>query len=81
MSLKVKWYCGCYVGAPKWQNVDCYESDECCAEGEIELDEDGTDDWNEGCFTFKCTACGAILEQNMRHLNLTGEGKKVLVNV
>jgi len=82
MNLKVRWYCGCYVGAPKWQNLNSsadYEPDECCAEGEIELNEDEADDWNEGCFTFKCTACGAILEQNMGHFRLTGEGKKVLV--
>jgi CheY-like chemotaxis protein len=82
MNPKVKWYCGHYVGAPKWQNNNSpadYEPDECCAEGEIELDEDGVDDWNEGCFISQCDVCGAELTQDMGHFRLTGEGKKVLV--
>jgi len=39
-KVKVKFYCGMYVGEPEWRyGFDCYkEPDECCNEGIIEVD-------------------------------------------
>lgn len=63
--MRVHWYCGCFVGSSKWQNVDIYEPDECTAEGEVEVDEE---EWNDGEAVIQCSGCGAELTQYMGHL-------------
>lgn len=68
-TVRVSWYCGMYVGPPKWQpGMDwTFEPDECCAEGEAEVD---AQDWEDGCAQVTCTSCGAVLEQGNDHLTL-----------
>ena len=69
-TIKVKWYCGCYVGPPKWQSLDIYEPDECEAEGEIEVERR---DWEERCVETVCTRCGALLIQQDYHFTYEEE--------
>lgn len=64
--MRVRWYCGCYVGPAKWQNTETYEPDECCAEGEIEVDEE---DWKDEDVVMECPECGAELAQFMDHFS------------
>jgi len=66
-TVRVKWYCGMYVGPAKWQGVDRYEPDECCAEGEAEVDRE---DWQQGSAVVFCTKCGSRLHQADSHLEL-----------
>lgn len=62
--LKVKAYCGFYVGAPKWQGTTSYEPDECQWEAEIVVD---GYEFAEGCVSVRCPDCGATLHQADDH--------------
>jgi hypothetical protein len=66
-KVKLTWYCGHFVGPCKWQNLDTFEPDECCAEGETEAD---LDDWECGVVMVKCSSCGAELWQEQDHFQL-----------
>jgi hypothetical protein len=67
MKVKISWYCGMYVGTPKWQGTESYEPDECCTEGTAEVDKE---DWDSGDAMVQCTKCGSELHQSMDHLEL-----------
>jgi hypothetical protein len=64
-SIRVRYYCGLYVGAPKWHGTESYEPGECGGEGEIEVD---LDEWNDGSVSIKCEACGQAIHQSEDHL-------------
>lgn len=59
-TVRVRWYCGHYVGAPKWhKGADwTYEPDECGREFETDVLED---DWVLGDAEAVCPKCGATL--------------------
>lgn len=59
-KVKVRWYCGYYVGEPKWQGLERYEPDECATEFDTEED---VDDWAEEICEAVCPSCGAELTQ------------------
>lgn len=59
-KIKVGWYCSFYVGSPKWQTLDDYESDECDTYFETIEDEDLWDE--KGCRT-ECPKCHSKLWQ------------------
>lgn len=61
---------GFYVGEPKWgtfANDWCFEPDECCWEGTVEIDEE---DWCDGVGSMTCPQCGSLLTQDMDHFEL-----------
>lgn len=62
--LRVHVYCGYFVGAAKWQTIDCYEPDECCWEDVIEVD---ATEWDEGCVSVDCPRCHNTLWQGDDH--------------
>jgi hypothetical protein len=57
----LRWYCGCYVGEPKWQNSEDFEPDECGAE--FDTREHDEESWAEGICSTTCPECGAELTQ------------------
>jgi len=62
--VRLYWYCGYYVGLPKWQSTITdwvYEPDECGAEFETVED---VIDWKEGACYTTCPQCGALLGQS-----------------
>ena len=65
--MKVKAYCGCFVGAPHWHGTEVYEPDECHWEGVVEADRW---EWQEGCMSITCPVCGAELWQQDDHFEL-----------
>lgn len=65
--MKVRAYCGCFVGDPHWHGTEIYEPDECYWEGTIEIDESK---WLEGCVSVICPACNAELHQEDDHFKL-----------
>jgi hypothetical protein len=69
--MKVKAYCGLYVGAPKWQGTEAYEPDECCWEGVVEVD---AQEWEEGCVSITCPACDGGLHQGYDHFEEVANG-------
>lgn len=72
-TVKLKWYCGCYDGNPRWHDCDRFEPDECDAEGELEADRH---DWEEGDVTMMCTECSALLSQRDDHFTLVEQKEK-----
>ncbi len=58
--VRLRWHCGCYVGKPKWQNLEDFEPDECNTDFETE---DSQENWDEGCCNAECPSCGAELTQ------------------
>ena len=67
--VKVKWYCGCYFGAPKWRFSGDWvkEPDECGEEFETECDKA---EWDDKSVSAKCPKCGSELTQEYDHPEL-----------
>jgi len=63
--MKVKAYCGHYLGPSYWHGTEVYEPAECTWEGVVEVDASG---WEEGCASATCPVCGALLWQSDCHL-------------
>jgi len=63
--VKVKAYCGHYLGPPYWHGTEIYEPAECAWEGAMEVD---VDEWIEGYASAVCPTCGAMLWQSDCHL-------------
>jgi hypothetical protein len=61
-TLEVNWYCGYYVGSPKWQRgADwVYEPDECATEF---ITFETLADWQEGYCDAECPRCKGDLTQ------------------
>lgn len=74
-TIKVKYYCGCAVGAPYWQNTETYESDECDGEGVVEVPKK---DWDAKAVYVNCAKCESELNQCDDNFELyeTKEGRK-----
>jgi len=63
-NIRVRIYCGLYVGPTRWQaGFDAYEPDECCWETVIEIaPQTWIDDWRDYPPPYKCGGCGQQLE-------------------
>jgi len=74
--VTLHWYCGCAIGAPKWQGTEIYECDECEEEGYIAVPEE---DWLAGVASVVCTHCHRDLFQGDGHFQqVTPKGKKAI---
>ncbi len=72
-TIKVRYYCGNAVGAPYWQTVDIYESDECGEEGVAEV---LLEDWEQDAAVVECPKCkGEILQEYDGALEFVPEEK------
>ncbi len=63
--IMADWYCGCYVGPPKWRGTEVYEPDECYTY--FSTVEDLSDFEDEACVTV-CPECKADLAQADDHI-------------
>ncbi len=70
--VKVKVYCGLYIGTSHWHGTESYEPDECYYEDVIEVDDD---EWLEGTVCIECPACKGELSQSNYHFSLVTRGK------
>lgn len=61
-EIKLRWYCGHYVGPAKWQNSEDFEPDECGTRFDTE---DTRENWDACSCTATCPSCGA--EMTQRH--------------
>jgi len=60
-KIRIRWYCGHYVGPMKWQGTEDYEPDECETEFDTDVDKE---EWNAGEAEATCPHCGAKLYQS-----------------
>lgn len=69
MRVMVTYYCGMFVGAPKWQRGQDwhYEPDECDTQGIAYVD---LDDWKQGVAMVVCDGCKNKLSQADDHLSM-----------
>jgi hypothetical protein len=70
-KVKVTWYCGYFVGAPKWHGTEHYEPDEC---GTVFETEELRWQWDIGECSTECPFCHGELWQENDHPELS-EGK------
>jgi len=59
--VTLRWKCQCAYGAPYWQTLDIFESDECGAEIETEEHPDEVD---QQLCSVECSRCHNILNQH-----------------
>lgn len=71
--MKVKAYCGYFVGPPRWHGTEVYEPDECQWEAEVDVDDI---DWAEGYAFMRCPRCGGDLAQSDDHFGLVQPGEE-----
>ena len=67
LFVRLRWYCGLYVGDPKWHGTERYEPSEC--EHEFETTEP-REEWEEGLCSATCPACGGTLSMADDHATL-----------
>ncbi len=60
-SVRLRWHCGYYVGAAKWQNSEDYEPDDC--DTDFETEDHDRETWEEKSCSATCPTCGAELTQ------------------
>ena len=78
-TIKLKWYCGYFVGDAKWRG-DYYEPDECGTEFESDVD---YAEWVSGDARAVCPRCHAELNQSedepeALYIPLSSNGKTLL---
>ncbi len=66
-TVKIRWNCFLFFGAPKWHGTDIYEPDECG--NEFDTVEDRAE-WDEKTCTAVCPKCGGQLTQRDDHPEL-----------
>ena len=74
LLVRLRWYCGLYVGDPKWHGTERYEPSEC--EHEFETTEP-REEWEEGLCSVTCPACGGTLSAADDHATLIESNDQV----